>query len=232
MLEYIMNSNSNNKSDTKKINPTSNTEVKKEQSKEPSKEQVKEPSKEQSKKDEMSDEVTVDNNDSFRLLKKYDNFVKILDYRNMLYYGALFKTLFKDFKSEENPEGTIDKSIEELGKLLEKACDKLNFDIQNASIKQIIKLYSLLMDKLGGSKKLNQLDLETSEILLSRMYNDEEVLDLLTELEDNKINPKNIMGISQNDEIIFSNNTLQKLIPSSKFDELTLFYQEINNMKK
>ena len=101
------------------------------------------------KKDEINKEVTdCDNTDI--LLEKYDNFLTMLDYRNTLYYGALFRELFSDFATEEE-DGKIDKSIDDLAKLLDRACEKLNFDLCNASMKQLYKLYSLLIQKLNGT---------------------------------------------------------------------------------
>lgn len=164
------------------------------------------------------------------LLEKYDNFMNHLDYRNYLYYGALFQQLFKDISTDEE-DGKVNRSIDELAKLIEKACNKLKFDIHNASIKQIFKLYTVLIEKLGGSKKIRNYDAERMEQLLHRMYSDEEVLEILEELEELSINPENIEGINQIDEIIFSNGKTHKLLPSSKCDELVEFYAEINSSK-
>ena len=165
------------------------------------------------------------------LLEKYDNLINHLDYKNYLYYAALFQQLFTDFETNEE-DGPIKKSLDDLSKILQKACDKLNFDIQNANMKQLFKLYTLLIEKLGGSKKIRQLDPDTMETLLYRMYSDTEMLELLEELEYSKINPENIVGINENDEIVFTNDKTYKISPSSKFSELTIFYAEMNNNKK
>ena len=119
-------------------------------------------------------EDIAEKNDEYhdKLLEKYDKFLEMLDYRNSLYYGALFRQMFSDFSTEED-EGTVEKSIDELAKLLEKACEKLNFDMYNANMKQLHKLFSALIQKLKGSSKLRVYDIDKIEPLVYRMYDDE-----------------------------------------------------------
>ncbi len=166
-----------------------------------------------------------------RLLNKYHKLLRGLDYRNMLYYAALFQQLFKDFIIDSEEGGKIDKSIEYLAQLLNKACDKCNFDIYNASIPQIIKLYGVLIQKLGGENKLRDLDpqaIKNLETLLFRMYSDEEILDILEELENSEINPDNIVGITEDDKILFTNSKKYPLEPSSKYDDLIEYLEKLN----
>jgi hypothetical protein len=140
----------------------------------------------------------------------------------MLYYGALFRELFEDLKTE-NENGKIDKSITELASILEKACAKLNFDIHNASIKQLIKLYMILIEKLGGSTKLRAYDSYIMEPLMARMYSDSEILNILYELEEKGINPENILGVNADNHIVFSNKKTYPLEASAKNFELIDF---------
>ena len=163
-------------------------------------------------------------NETDALLDKYDNFLTILDYRNTLYYGALFRELFSDFTTEEE-DGKIDKSIEELAKLLDKACEKLNFNLCNASMKQLYKLYTLLIQKLNGSTAVRPFDLEKLQILLFRMYTDNEVLELLTYFDKKGVKPEHIIAINENDEVIFINKKKYKLKPSEKLEELIELYE-------
>lgn len=183
-----------------------------------------------SKSKEVLEYESHDIEELHRLFKKYKIFLQHLDHRNMLNYGALFKQLFIDFKldDEHNDNSKIDRSMDDLAILLEKACEKLNFDIYNASMKQLLKLYSILMEKLKYSKKLREVDLEKLELLLYRMYSDEEVLDILDELEEKKINPHSIEGINVLDQIVFTNGSTLPLFPSNKFNELINIYAEIN----
>lgn len=170
---------------------------------------------------EPEDELT-------KLLIKYDNLIEHLDYRNMLYYAALFKQLFKDFKLDDE-EGKIDKSIDDLAKLLEKACDKLQFDIRNASVKQLIKLYGILIEKIGGTKSIRDYDPDVMEPLLFRMYTDGELFSILEDLEEKKINPDHIIGINNLEQIVFSKGgKTYQLESSRKIDELIDFYAEMN----
>ena len=173
--------------------------------------------------DTNSDELTIVEMED--LLDKYKKFVSHIDHRNMLYYGALFRELFKDFKTEEDDNGKIDKSIEDLSKLLERACDKLNFDIYNCNMKQLLKLYTVLIEKLGGSKNLRDPNYEILTVLLFRMYSDDEVIKILNELKENNINPNNIEGIDANDNIIFTNGKTYPLETSNKFNELLEIYK-------
>ncbi len=164
-------------------------------------------------------DTDVDFDESDRLLEKYDKLLQMLDYRNMLYYGALFRQMYSDFSTEED-DGTINKSIDDLAKLLEKACQKLNFDIHNANVKQLGKLFSALIQKLKGSTKLRAYDPDVLEPLVSRMYNDDEVMDLLMYLDEKGVNPENIVAVNENDEIVFSNKKKYKLNESTKLHEL------------
>jgi hypothetical protein len=170
-------------------------------------------------------DTDVDYDESDRLLEKYDNLLQMLDYRNMLYYGALFRQMYVDFATEED-EGPINKSIDDLAKLLEKACQKLNFDIHNANIKQLGKLFSALIQKLNGSTKLRAYDPDVLEALVSRMYSDEEVLELLMYLDEKGVNPENIVAVNDKDEIVFSNKKKYKLNESNKLHELIDYLAE------
>jgi hypothetical protein len=169
-----------------------------------------------------SDENNSDVKKIQELMEKYDNLITFIDYKNMLYYGALFRELFEDLKTE-NDDGKIDKSIKELANILEKACNKLNFDIQNASMKQLVKLYMILIEKLGGSNKLRAYDSDIMEPLMARMYSDNEILEILYELEEKRINPENIIGINAANQIVFSNKKTYSLEPSAKNFELIDF---------
>jgi hypothetical protein len=171
--------------------------------------------------------VKNDEEKTIELLHKYDRLISLIDNKNMLYYGALFRQLYKDFKLEEDDQGTVNKSIDELSKILEKACSKLNFDIHNANVKQIIKLFNILIEKIGGSTTLRGYD-ECLETLMYRMYSDDELIDILLELEEDKINPENIIGLNKDDQIVFSNKKVRKLEPSSKHDELISYLSELN----
>ena len=181
-----------------------------------------------STKDKTKDTVKdtdVDFDESDRLIQKYDRLLQMLDYRNMLFYGALFRQMYADFATESD-DGPIDKSIEDLAKLLEKACDKLNFDIHNASVKQLGKLFSALIQKLNGTVKLRAYDQEVVDPLVFRMYSDEEVIELLMYLDEKKVNPENIMAINEKDEIVFVNGKTYKLHGSHKLNELIDYLAE------
>jgi hypothetical protein len=163
---------------------------------------------------------------SSRLLEKYDNFIEMLDHRNMLYYGALFRQMYADFATEEDEDAPIKKSIDELAKILEKAAEKLNFDIQNANIKQLSKLFSLLVKKLNGTDKLRAYDQDILEPLVSRMYNDKEVLELLMYLEEKGVKPEYILAINEQDKIVFKNKKTYSLPESEKLADLIDFLAE------
>jgi hypothetical protein len=163
---------------------------------------------------------------SSRLLEKYDDFIEMLDHRNMLYYGALFRQMYADFATEEDEDAPIKKSIDELAKILEKAADKLNFDIQNANIKQLSKLFSLLVKKLNGTDKLRSYDQDILEPLVSRMYNDKEVLELLMYLEEKGVKPEYIVAINEQDKIVFKNKKTYSLPESEKLADLIDFLAE------
>jgi hypothetical protein len=163
---------------------------------------------------------------SSRLLEKYDDFIEMLDHRNMLYYGALFRQMYADFATEEDEDAPIKKSIDELSKILEKAADKLNFDIQNANIKQLSKLFSLLVKKLNGTDKLRAYDQDILEPLVSRMYNDKEVLELLMYLEEKGVKPEYIVAINEEDKIVFKNKKTYSLPESEKLADLIDFLAE------
>lgn len=182
------------------------------------------------KKDEINKEVTdCDNTDI--LLEKYDNFLTMLDYRNTLYYGALFRELFSDFATEEE-DGKIDKSIDDLAKLLDRACEKLNFDLCNASMKQLYKLYSLLIQKLNGTTAVRPFDLEKINALLFRMYTDDEVLEMLTYFDKKGLKPEHISAINGNDEVVFVNKKKYKLKPSEKLEDLMELYETLQLAKQ
>ena len=170
-------------------------------------------------------DTDVDYGESDRLIDKYDNLLQMLDYRNMLFYGALFRQMYADFATESD-DGPIDKSIEELAKLLEKACTKLNFDIHNATVKQLGKLFSALIQKLGGTTKLRAYDQDVVDPLIFRMYSDEEMIELLMYLDEKKVNPENIVAVNENDEIVFINGKKYKLHGSNKLDELIDYLAE------
>lgn len=163
---------------------------------------------------------------SSRLLEKYDDFIEMLDHRNMLYYGALFRQMYADFATEDDEDAPIKKSIDELAKILEKAAEKLNFDIQNANIKQLSKLFSLLVKKLNGTNKLRSYDQDILEPLVSRMYNDKEVLELLMYLEEKGVKPEYIVAINEQDKIVFKNNKTYSLPESEKLADLIDFLAE------
>ena len=163
---------------------------------------------------------------SSRLLEKYDNFINMLDHKNMLYYGALFRQMYADFATEDDEDAPIKKSVDELSKILEKAADKLNFDIQNANIKQLFKLFSLLVKKLNGTDKLRAYDQDILEPLVSRMYNDKEVLELLLYLEEKGVKPEYIVAINEHDKIVFKNKKTYSLPESEKLSELINFLAE------
>jgi hypothetical protein len=163
---------------------------------------------------------------SSRLLEKYDDFIEMLDHRNMLYYGALFRQMYADFSTEEDEDAPIKKSIDELAKILEKAADKLNFDIHNANIKQMSKLFSLLVKKLNGTDKLRAYDQDILEPLVSRMYNDKEVLELLMYLEEKGVKPEYIVAINEQDKIVFKNKKTYSLPESEKLADLIDFLAE------
>jgi hypothetical protein len=163
---------------------------------------------------------------SSRILEKYDDFIEMLDHRNMLYYGALFRQMYADFATEEDEDAPIKKSIDELAKILEKAADKLNFDIQNANIKQLSKLFSLLVKKLNGTDKLRAYDQDILEPLVSRMYNDKEVLELLMYLEEKGVKPDYIIAINEEDKIVFKNKKTYTLPESEKLADLIDFLAE------
>lgn len=165
------------------------------------------------------------------LLEKYDKFLEMLDYRNTLYYGALFRQMFSDFSTEEE-EGKIDKSIDDLAKLLDKACEKLNFDLTNSSMKQLYKLFNILIQKLNGTNTIRSFDLDIYESLLFRMYTDTEVLEILEYFDKKGVKPENIVAINENDEVVFSNKKKYKLKPSERLDELISLYETLQNNKK
>jgi hypothetical protein len=165
-----------------------------------------------------------DNTD--KLLEKYDNFLTMLDYRNSLYYGALFRQMFSDFSTEEE-DGKLDKSIDELAKLLDKACEKLNFDLTNSSMKQLYKLFSILIQKLNSTTTLRSFDLDIYEQLLFRMYTDGEVLEILEYFDKKGVKPENIVAINDKDEVVFSNNKKYKLKPSERLDDLMSLYETL-----
>lgn len=175
------------------------------------------------------EEVDYDNTDV--LLEKYDNFLTMLDYRNSLYYGALFRQMFSDFSTEED-EGKIDKSIDDLAKLLDKACEKLNFNMANSSMKQLHKLFCVIIQKLNGSTQLRAFDLDIYENLLYRMYTDDEVLELLEYFDKKGVKPVNIVAINEKDEVVFSNNKKYKLKASERLDDLTNLYDTLNKSEK
>jgi len=160
---------------------------------------------------------------SSRLLEKYDNFIDMLDHRNMLYYGALFRQMYADFATEDDEDAPIKKSIDELAKILEKAASKLNFDIHNANIKQMSKLFSLLVKKLNGTDKLRSYDQDILEPLVSRMYNDKEVLELLMYLDEKGVKPEYIVAINEQDKIVFKNKKTYSLPESEKLADLIDF---------
>jgi hypothetical protein len=163
---------------------------------------------------------------SSRLLEKYDNFIEMLDHRNMLYYGALFQQMYADFATNDDEDAPIKKSIDELAKILEKAASKLNFDIHNAKIKQLSKLFSLLVKKLNGTNKLRSYDPDILEPLVSRMYNDKEVLELLMYLEEKGVKPEYIVAINEEDKIVFKNKKTYSLPESEKLSDLIDFLAE------
>lgn len=166
---------------------------------------------------------------SSRLLDKYDNLIEMLDHRNMLCYGALFRQMYADFATEDDTDAPIKKSIDELAKILEKAAEKLNFDIQNANIKQLSKLFSLLVKKLNGTTKLRSYDQDILEPLVSRMYTDKEVLELLMYLDEKGVKPEYILYINEEDKIVFKNNKTYSLPESEKLDDLIDFLAEESN---
>jgi hypothetical protein len=168
----------------------------------------------------------VDYNETDVLLERYDKFLEMLDYRNTLYYGALFRELFSDFATEEEG-GKIDKSIEDLAKLLDKACEKLNFDLCNASMKQVHKLYTLLIQKLNGTNAIRSFDLDKLQMLLFRMYTDDEVLEMLTYFDKKGVKPEHISAINEKDEVVFVNKKKYKLKPSKKLEELLEVYETL-----
>ena len=170
-------------------------------------------------------------NETDALLEKYDKFLQMLDYRNTLYYGALFRELFSDFATEEE-DGKIDKSIEDLAKLLDKACEKLNFDLCNASMKQLYKLYALLIQKLNGTTAVRPFDLEKLNSLLFRMYTDNEVLEILTYFDKKGLKPEHIAAVNGNDEVVFVNKKKYKLKPSEKLEDLMEIYETLQLAKK
>ena len=172
------------------------------------------------------DEINKLIENSSRLLEKYDDFIEMLDHRNMLYYGALFRQMYADFSTEEDEDAPIKKSIDELAKILEKAAEKLNFDIQNANIKQLSKLFSLLVKKLNGTDKLRAYDQDILEPLVSRMYNDKEVLELLMYLEEKGVKPEYIVAINEQDKIVFKNKKTYSLPESEKLADLIDFLAE------
>jgi hypothetical protein len=172
------------------------------------------------------DEINKLIENSSRLLEKYDDFIEMLDHRNMLYYGALFRQMYADFATEEDEDAPIKKSIDELAKILEKAAEKLNFDIHNANIKQMSKLFSLLVKKLNGTDKLRSYDQDILEPLVSRMYNDKEVLELLMYLEEKGVKPEYIVAINEQDKIVFKNKKTYSLPESEKLADLIDFLAE------
>lgn len=180
---------------------------------------------------EKKEEEVDDNKEVEELLEKYNGFLQMLDYHNPLYYGALLQQLFSDC-SIPDEKGTVDQSIDDLSKLIVKAATKLNFDIYNASIKQLHKLFSALMLKLGGTTKLRDYDPDTMDPLLFRMYSDDETLELLHYFEDKGVNPENIIAVNHKDEVVFSNKKKYKLTQSSKVDEMVDFYANINSAPK
>jgi hypothetical protein len=141
----------------------------------------------------------------------------------MLCYGALFRQMYADFSTEDDEDAPIKKSIDELAKILEKAAAKLNFDIHNAKIRQLSKLFSLLIKKLNGTDKLRAYDPDILEPLLSRMYNDKEILELLMYLEEKGVKPEYIVAINEDDKIVFKNNKKYSLPESEKLVELIDF---------
>ena len=163
-----------------------------------------------------------------KLLEKYDGFLDMLDYHNPLYYGALFQQMFQDFTVSDE-KGKIDQSMDDLGKLIVKAAAKLkNFDIYNASMKQLHKLFCALILKLGGTTTLRDYDPDRLEPMLFRMYKDDEILDLLEEFEKKGVNPENIIAVNHKDEVVFSNKKRYNLTQSSKVDEMVALYASFN----
>jgi hypothetical protein len=151
-----------------------------------------------------------------QLREKYADFLTLLDYKNLLVYAALFRQLFADFATE-NTYGPVNKSLEELASLLERASVKLSCSIHNMTMPQLLKLFKLLMTKLKGSDTLRPHDSAILTPLMYRMYSDAEVDAILVQLEQHvKIEQNPIVGINAKDEIIFQNKMKYPLPCSAK----------------
>lgn len=155
-----------------------------------------------------------------RLMLKYQALVKMIDYDNMLVYGALFRQLFKAFDTMTN-----NNTNEDLAKLLQRACVKLNCQISSMNMEQLYKLYSVLMQKFkeGGSMALRPYNADIMRPLMYRMYYPREMGELLAKLEAQGIEPTAIVAVNAQEDIVYKNKgaiATLKLPPSVKHDEL------------
>ena len=154
---------------------------------------------------------------------KYQALVKMIDYDNMLVYGALFRQLFKAFDTM-----TSNNTNEDLAKLLQRACVKLNCQISSMNMEQLYKLYSVLMQKFkegGNSMALRPYNADIMRPLMYRMYYyPREMGELLAKLEAQGIEPAAIVAVNAQEDIVYKikNGVLAtiKLPPSVKHDEL------------
>jgi hypothetical protein len=152
----------------------------------------------------------------------------MLDHRNTLYYAAFMQMLYNDFiiDDENTDGGTIDKTCEDLAKIIDKACEKLHFNIYNATIPEIIKLFNAIVKKLGGTTTFRVHDLKALELLMFRMYSDAEVINLFYYLEKHGIQPKDVLAINSDDEMLLHNGKSIDLDPSEKWDEFIEYMTE------
>jgi hypothetical protein len=164
-----------------------------------------------------------------RLMLKYQNVVKMIDYDNMLVYGALFRQLFKAFEPDK-----LNKSIEDLANLLQRACVKLSCQISTMHMEQLYKLYSVLMNKFkeSGCTALRPYNADIMRPLMYRMYYPREMGELLAQLEAQGIEPAAIVCVNAQEDIVYKNKSngsiaTFKLPPSGKHDELKTLLEKV-----
>ena len=164
-----------------------------------------------------------------RLMLKYQNVVKMIDYDNMLVYAALFRQMFQAFDGNK-----INKSLEELANLLQRACAKLSCKISNMNMEQLYKLFSLLIKKFKeaeGNLALRPYNADIMKPLMYRMYYVREMGEILAKLEAQGIEPAAIVAVNAQEDIVYKNKNGSlvtiKLPPSTKHDEYTHFLEKV-----
>lgn len=163
-----------------------------------------------------------------KLLEYYQPVVDMIDHRNPMYYAALMQHLYIDFiiDDDNDDSGTIDKNTYEVGKIIEKACEKLKFNVYNATIPEIMKLFHAIVKKLGGTTAFRVHDLKALEMLMFRMYSDAEVIEFLYYLYKHKIKPQDVLAINSDDEVLLRNGKSIRMEPSEKWEEFIEYMSE------